>query len=416
MTDPPDVAGRLADGLSVVQDAQTYVWACHLRGYQNPDLTSHGVQVGEWYGTEDGLDLGALDADCGALGAAARTLGEALRLARAQVVELPQAWTGPGALAAADFLRRHCDSAAVLVEAVTIAAQSAATLRDELWRVVDHKVETTAAIADRTQGHRSSWLAAAREVLAGDSTAQDAAQVLDSQVKPFVDNDIGGQWVPEMRATVAAASEAYRVALGALATAPGVRFDIPGDLGPTYDGPTSHTFAPAPTPTATPASAPADAPVTPMGAVSPMPPAAMASPSPTSEPPNALEPLLSPGPAPAPAVPAEAPGPLTSTGAMPGLGSAGEIPARVADALGGLLSPSSGPQPDALADLAEPAEIDVPDTAEDEVGEDPGDEDAADDAPEDDAPEDDAPENDLADEDQANEDQADEDQTGRPAG
>ena len=47
--------------------SQTYVWACHLLGYQNPDLTLHAAQVRDWYGSEDGLDLRALDADCAAL-------------------------------------------------------------------------------------------------------------------------------------------------------------------------------------------------------------------------------------------------------------------------------------------------------------------------------------------------------------
>jgi hypothetical protein len=43
-------------------------------GYANPDLTLHASQVSDWYGSEDGLDLRALDADCGALEAQRRRM------------------------------------------------------------------------------------------------------------------------------------------------------------------------------------------------------------------------------------------------------------------------------------------------------------------------------------------------------
>ena len=66
-----DVAARLAEGRPAVDNIGDYVWACHLLGYQNPDLTLHAAQVRDWYGSEDGLDLRALEADRAALDAAA---------------------------------------------------------------------------------------------------------------------------------------------------------------------------------------------------------------------------------------------------------------------------------------------------------------------------------------------------------
>ena len=71
MAEPLDVAARLAEGRPAVDNIGDYVWACHLLGYQNPDLTLHAAQVRDWYGSEDGLDLRVLDGDCAALQAAA---------------------------------------------------------------------------------------------------------------------------------------------------------------------------------------------------------------------------------------------------------------------------------------------------------------------------------------------------------
>ena len=51
-------------------NTEAYVDACRAVGYQNADLTSRGGQIGEWYSTEDGLDLAALDADCAVRAAA----------------------------------------------------------------------------------------------------------------------------------------------------------------------------------------------------------------------------------------------------------------------------------------------------------------------------------------------------------
>lgn len=76
-----DAASRLAEGRPAAETVQDYVWACHLLGYKDPDLTLHASQVRDWYGSEDGMDLCALDADCEALRAAA-TAAEGCSLAK----------------------------------------------------------------------------------------------------------------------------------------------------------------------------------------------------------------------------------------------------------------------------------------------------------------------------------------------
>ncbi len=68
-----DAASRLAEGRPAVEAFQDYVWACHLLGFQDPDLTLHASQVRDWYGSEDGIDLRALDADCEALSGGGRS-------------------------------------------------------------------------------------------------------------------------------------------------------------------------------------------------------------------------------------------------------------------------------------------------------------------------------------------------------
>jgi hypothetical protein len=86
-----DVAERLAEGRLAVEHTQTYVRACQALGYEHPGLTSHPSQIRDWYGSEDGLDLRALDRDCAELRAAGVAVAEGLRIQRAQVAELAAA-------------------------------------------------------------------------------------------------------------------------------------------------------------------------------------------------------------------------------------------------------------------------------------------------------------------------------------
>jgi hypothetical protein len=383
-----DVAARLAEGLSAVDDAQTLVLASQLRGYQHPDLTRHGAQVREWYSTEDGLDLGALDEDCSVLGVAAQSTAEAVRVARAQAGELSAAWSGEGGFAATQFIERHCADAGALATAVEQAAAAIAALRDALWAVVDTKVDATVSVIDAAAPQSAAWLVAARAVIAGADGGTQAGEIVDGQVKPFVQENLQGHWLDAVRTASAAAESAYRSAITAVDDRPRTRFAIPGDLGPRYpvpDFPAAPASAPTPAPAAgvspVAASAPAAAPaVAPASAVPPGP-----EPVPDSWPGGLSEMGAPPMPMPMPAV---APPPAAGAGAMPDLGGAGGampglggtggampdlgaaagIPARMADALGGLLGSSAGgglPDPPELPQLDKPDLPEKPDPDDD---------------------------------------------------
>jgi hypothetical protein len=107
MAEKLDIASRLAEGRPAVDNIQTYVLACHVLGYTNPDLTLHASQVSDWYGSEDGLDLRALDADCGALEAAVAATEDALTRQDDQLGALSTAWQGRSADVSREFLRMH---------------------------------------------------------------------------------------------------------------------------------------------------------------------------------------------------------------------------------------------------------------------------------------------------------------------
>ena len=103
-------------------------------------------------------------------------------------------------------------------------------LRDDVWQAVDGKVATTVTIDERSAAERSTWLAAARAVTAGDRSASEV--IVQRQVMPFVDNDIRNDWLAAMSSAKASIAASYDTAIHALASMRDVRFDIPGDLGP----------------------------------------------------------------------------------------------------------------------------------------------------------------------------------------
>ncbi|OBI01737.1 hypothetical protein [Mycobacterium scrofulaceum] len=237
MAERLDVTGRLAEGLPAVERTQIYVRACHALGYQHPDLTAHPAQLRDWYDTEDGLDLRALDRDCAELRAAGETVAEALRVQRAQVAELAAAWTGPAGDAAVRFVERHCDAAGEVATELRAAAQRCESLRDNLWYLVDSKVATAIAVDDSTQAQRSAWLAAAATVTTGPGDHPVAEEVVREQVLPYVDNEIRNDWLTTMRSTRDGVDTAYDMVTDRMAAAPTVRLEAPGDLGPGYQPP-----------------------------------------------------------------------------------------------------------------------------------------------------------------------------------
>ena len=234
MAEKLDVASRLAEGWPAVDNIQTYVWACHVLGYANPDLTLHASQVRDWYGSEDGLDLRALDADCAAFKAAVAATEDALTRQDDQLGELSAAWQGHSADLSHEFLRRHGEASAAAAAAVRTTADALATLRDNLWHTVDGKVAAAIAADDRAP---EEWLAAAHTVTTGAGDRAAASERIDHEVKPFVDNDIRGNWLTAMRSAMSAVTELYDAATTELTAEPDAVFDVPGDLGPSWTPP-----------------------------------------------------------------------------------------------------------------------------------------------------------------------------------
>jgi hypothetical protein len=372
MADRFDVSARLAEGRPAVEHTQIYVDACHQLGYQQPDLTAHTSQVWDWYDSEVGLDLQTLDDDTGALRAAVNAIEEALWVQRTQVTELAAAWRGSGADTAMRFLQRHCDVGAEVAARVGAAAEHYAGLRDDIWKSVDGKVANAVAIDERRVAERSSWLAACHSVTTGTGDRSTAEELIRQQVKPYVDNDIRNDWLAAMSSGSASVAASYDEAIHALASTSDVRFDIPGDFGPSWQP----AFEARPVTEVTPTMAP---PAEPAPTV---PAAAPAFRSPRSTEPQTLS---TDGPEDVPSMPPEwvtpfgdASGLSTGAGNLGGLGGAtgsiGGVVGSIVDSIGSILGslagglgdgPGSGPS---LADDAltgDPVDLDDADKRED---------------------------------------------------
>ena len=350
MAERLDVAERLAEGRPVVEHTQSYVRACQLLGYEHPDLTSHPAQIRDWYDSEDGLDLRALDGDCAQLRAAAAAVMEALRMQRAQVDDLAAAWSGPGADSAVAFLQRHCDAANTVATELRAAAQRCESLRDNLWHLVDAKVATAIAIDDRTLAHRPAWLAAADAVTTGAGDRQTADELVQQQIKPYVDNDIRTDWLSAMRSTQVGVAATYDMVIDRFAAAAPAYFEIPEDLRP---GRTPFQPAPASAPEATAALAPASFP-------NPAPDPAPAAIPATPITPAALTPPTTPTPMSDLGAGGlgGASGMPTSAGSPAALDGLGGLASRIVDAMSGLLG-------SAADQLNDPSGLDDPPDTED---------------------------------------------------
>ena len=99
MAEEFDVSSRLGEGMPAVENLQHYVWACHRLGYRHPELTQHAAHVRDRYGSEDGMDLFALQADWRALESAVRDSQDALQVQQRQASALSVAWQGAGTIA-----------------------------------------------------------------------------------------------------------------------------------------------------------------------------------------------------------------------------------------------------------------------------------------------------------------------------
>ncbi len=159
----------------------------------------------------------------------------ARRLQEEQTDALAGAWQGRGAEASRAFLARHAEASASAASAVRDAADALAALRDDLWHAVDAKVGVAVEIEGRRHTERAEWLAATRTVTTGAGDRAVASELVDQNVKPFVDNDIRAEWLAAMQKTMAAASAAFDDATSVLTGEPAMPFEVPGDLGPSVD-------------------------------------------------------------------------------------------------------------------------------------------------------------------------------------
>jgi uncharacterized protein YukE len=363
MAEKFDVASRLAEGRPAVDNIQTYVWACHVLGYANPDLTLHASQVSDWYGSEDGLDLRALDADCAALEAAVAATEDALTRQDGQLGALSAAWQGRSADLSREFLQRHGAASTAAAAAVRTSADALATLRDNLWRTVDGKAAATITAEGRA---RDEWLAAAQTVTTGAGDRAAASERVDQEVKPFVDNDIRTDWLAAMRSAMVAVRDLYDAATAELTAEPDAVFEVPGDLGPSWTPPPRDDEVATAPAAASVVSSPVAAPPSWGAPAAPSPPQSPSWPQPMPPPP--APPVDAGSTAPAMAAPPSAP----SLGGLPEVGGGlSGLGQQLADAFGSLL----GSADEALVD---PTNIDEPTDESDDV------DDPLDDDPEDD--------------------------------
>ena len=226
-----DVVGLLAEAESAVENTQTYVGACRVLDYPHPDLTLYPAQIRDWFGTEDGLNLYALDADCSDFQLAVAAAEQSLNMQTEQSARLSSYWRGTGAEAAHTLLRGHCNAAASAVASARAAADALRVLRDKLWDLVYDKVSTLAAIDNRRQLERPEWLAAARAVIAGVGDSAGARELILHQVIPYVDSDIRADWLTAARAAIVSIEQAYDGATAAMAAQPPGHFELPDEIG-----------------------------------------------------------------------------------------------------------------------------------------------------------------------------------------
>ncbi|GAS99253.1 uncharacterized protein RMCC_6218 [Mycolicibacterium canariasense] len=243
-----DVDGALARGVPAVEVLTDYVAACRALGHP----TAEPGQLHDAYTAEDGMDLGALDADCAAVTAALGAVDEAVRLQDAARAALAGAWQGPGADAAAAAVGQHAQSSALAEATLRRVADTLGHLRDTLWQLVSGKVAAVQDIEDRAE--REQWWPAARAVATGAGAQDTASEIVDGKVNPFVAVAIGSEWDDVMQSTRRSVRDAYDAA------AAGISADPPG-FGVPAAATTPAAVAAAPSPDPAPVPAPAAEPL-----------------------------------------------------------------------------------------------------------------------------------------------------------
>lgn len=213
-----DVTARLAQGLPAVDNAGEYAAACRSLGFAGPS----DAALADWYGTEEGMDLAALQSDSETLAAVATAAREAADRQAALRARLGGAWAGAGGAAAQEVLAGQDAGATQTCAALAEAAAATARLREELWAAVDAKVAAALAVDDRPAGARAAWLEAARTVTTGAGDVPAASELVDQQVRPFVDRDVATDLVAEMRSSFDRVTAAFDAAVARIEAQPAV--------------------------------------------------------------------------------------------------------------------------------------------------------------------------------------------------
>ena len=213
-----DVDGALARGAPAVDVLSDYVAACRALGRTATDPG----QLHDAYAAEDGMDLGALDADCATVEAALGNVREATRLQDEARTLLVGAWQGPGADVAAQTVAQHAQSSESAAVALHRVADTLAELRDTLWQLVSGKVDAVQGIEDRAE--REQWWPAARAVNSGAGAQDTASEIVDGKVNPFVTVAIGSDWADVMDSTKRSVRDAYDAAAAGISADPPATF------------------------------------------------------------------------------------------------------------------------------------------------------------------------------------------------
>ena len=238
---------------------------------------------------------------------------------------------------------------------VRAAAERCESLRDNLWHLIDVKVATAVAIDDRTLTQRPAWMAAAAAVTTGAGEPK-TAEVVQQQIKPYVDNDIRAEWLTAMRSARDGLATSYDMVIDKFAAAAPVYFEIPEDQRPGR-APFQAVPETAPAVLAPAVALPTLAPDPAPAAMST--PAAPASTSGTSAAPAPLTPPISDWGT-AMGDGSALPGGLGSAAGPRGLGGLGGLANRIVDEMSGLLG-SAGDELDDPSGLYDPLDADGPD-------------------------------------------------------
>ena len=257
---------------------------------RHPDLTAHPAQIREWYDSEDGLDLHALDADCAQLRAAAAAADEALRMAARRA---GRAWRRRGRASLVRWQPIHRPTLRGRGAVARALRAAVGGLRVAARRpVAAGRREGRAGSVDRRPARRRSgrrgWPRRPPSRV-GDRGAEEAVGVVTQQIMPYVDNDIRIEWLTAMRSATASVADAYEDALHQLGGAPAAHFEVPGQLGgppvsPPARPPVAHAGAQTVPAAAVPAVAPAPLRRPPASEPAPAPELPLSSDSPAAQP------------------------------------------------------------------------------------------------------------------------------------